>query len=63
MFVKGSLSFDLNGMKCTRKIEKTPREVLSYNVKIRKRVASNKAKNGYFNYKQLLRYLGSRVLQ
>ena len=44
MFVKGSLSFDLNGVKCTRKIEKTPREVLSYNVKIRKWVASKSAK-------------------
>ena len=48
MFVKGSLSFDLNGVKCTRKVEKTPRKVLSYNIKIRKRVASKSAKNGYF---------------
>ena len=30
MFVKGSLSFDLNGVKCTRKAEKTPRKVLTY---------------------------------
>ena len=29
MFVKGSLSFDLNGVKCTRKVEKNLRKVLS----------------------------------
>ena len=29
MFVKGSLGFDLNGVKCTRKVEKNLRKVLS----------------------------------
>ena len=48
MFVKGSLSFDLNGVKCTRKVEKTPRKVLSYNVKIRNGLRQKVQKTGIF---------------
>ena len=45
MFLKGSLSFDLNGVKCTRKAEETPRKVLTYKSSKSVRVASKSAKN------------------